>query len=55
MTEKKEFTKEVMLRAADEIYYVQEGHTSQREIGGEYIEVPRPSGLTAPHGKTARQ
>ena len=25
MTEKKEFTKEVMLRAADEIYYVPEG------------------------------
>jgi Mg2+/Co2+ transporter CorB len=25
MTEKKEFTKEVMLRAADEIYYIPEG------------------------------
>jgi hypothetical protein len=26
-------------------YYVQEGHYYQREIGGEYIEVPRPYGL----------
>ncbi|HBZ16940.1 DUF6515 family protein [Pantoea sp. NPDC088449] len=26
-------------------YYVQEGHYYQREIGGSYIEVPRPYGL----------
>ena len=30
MTEKNEFTKEVMLRAADEIYYVPEGTHSTR-------------------------
>lgn len=26
-------------------FYVQEGHYYQREINGDYVEVPRPSGL----------
>lgn len=26
-------------------YYVQEGHYYQRELGGSYVEVPRPYGL----------
>ncbi len=33
MTEKKEFTKEIMLRAADEIYFVPEGTPLQHPAG----------------------
>ena len=39
MTEKKEFTKEIMLRAADEIYFVPEGTPLSTQVVDEYGDI----------------